>query len=220
MYNKNEENHELPGIWIDHSDRDWAFLVQMLLDGVLDQLDEARIVLPLFEEKNGLGAQLTGADRRLHLIYAKSFVYALDAATQLVLVIQKQKQLPAMADNHCTRFLSQFGELRNLRNSLHHIEDRLRGFGLKDKPIPTSLLVLGCFRNNKYFGATTSDGRYVEIEISDSVLMQAYSIIEDLILSQLCEKSHRIDHACASRFRQSGITDSPPRWNFNNLNIL
>jgi len=180
MQNKDEQSHELPGLWIDHPDCDWAFLVWMLLDEVLDQLNEARIVLPLFEEKSGLDAQLIGADRRLHLIYAKSFVYALDAAAQLIRVLKKQKQLSAMARDHCKRFLSQFGKLRDLRNSLQHIEDRLRGIGRDGKPIPSPLLVLGGFCNN-HFGATTSEGQYVEIEISDSVLIRAYSIVEDLI---------------------------------------
>ncbi len=181
MQNADEEIHELPGPWIDHPDRDWAFLVWMLLDEILDQLNEAHIVLPLFEEKSGLDTRLSGANHRLHLIYAKSFVYAMDAATQLVRVLEKQEQLPTMANDHCKRFLSQFDELRHLRNSLQHIEDRLRGIGRGGKPIPSHLLVLGGFRNNNYFGATTSDGRYVEIEISASVLFQAYSIIEDLI---------------------------------------
>ncbi len=181
MFNENEEHHELPGPWIDHPDRDWAFLIHMLLDEVLDQLNEARIVLPLFKEKSGSDTQVTGADQRLHLIYAKSFVYALDAAAQIVSVLEQQEQLPAMASDQCKRFLSQFGELHELRNSLQHIEDRLRGIGRNRKPIPSHLLVLGSFRNNNYFGATTSDGRYLELEISDSVLIQAYSIIEDLI---------------------------------------
>lgn len=175
------ENYELPGPWIDHPDRDWAFLVWMLLDEILDQLNEARIVLPLFVEKSGFDTQLSGADYRLHLVYAKSFIYAMDAATQLVRVLEKQEQLPTTANDHCKRFLSQFGELRDLRNSLQHIEDRLRGIGRDHKPIPSHLLVLGGFRNNNYFGVTASDGRYVEIEISASILLQAYSIIEDLI---------------------------------------
>lgn len=180
MYNTVQDNRELPSPWIDHPDRDWAFLFHMLLDEILDQLNEARIVLPLFKEKSGTVKPPTESDR-LRLVYAKSFVYALDAATQIVRVLEQQEQLPAKASDQCKRFLAQFGELHELRNSLQHIEDRLRGIGRGRKPIPSHLLALGSFRNDNYFGATMSDGRYLEIEISDSVLLQAYSIIEDLI---------------------------------------
>ncbi len=179
MYN--EDSRELPGPWIDHPDRNWAFLAHMLLDEILDQLNEARIVLPLFKEKSGANTQSTETDKRLCLVYAKSFVYALDAAAQIVRVLEKQEQLPARAIDQCKKFLAQFGELHELRNSLQHIEDRLRGIGRDRKNIPSQFLVLGGFRNYTYFGATVSDGRYIEIEIADSVLIQAYSIIEDLI---------------------------------------
>lgn len=180
MHNASQDNRELPGPWIDHPDRDWAFLVHMLLDEILDQLNDARIVLPLFKEISGAATLPTEADR-LRLIHAKSFVYALDAATQIVRVLEKQEQLPTRASDHCKKFLDQFGELHELRNSLQHIEDRLRGIGRGRSQISSHLLVIGGFRNNNYFGATTSDGRYMEIEISHSVLLQAYSIIEDLI---------------------------------------
>ncbi|RJP46876.1 MAG: hypothetical protein C4583_18010 [Anaerolineaceae bacterium] len=181
MHNEDKDNRELPGHWIDHPDRDWAFLTRMLLDEILDQLNEARIVLPLFKEKSRANTQTSETDRRLCLVYAKSFVYALDAAAQIVKVIGRQKQLPTGASNQCKRFLAQFGELHEFRNSLQHIEDRLRGIGRNGKPIPSHLLALGGLRNYTYFGVTISDGRYVEIEISDSVLIQAYSITEDLI---------------------------------------
>jgi hypothetical protein len=181
MYNETEESLELPGPWIDHPDRDWAFLVQMLFDEILDQLSEARIVLHLFKEKSELASQTTKVDQQLRQIYAKSFVYALDTITQIIRILEKQEQLSKAARIHCQKFLSQFGELRELRNSLQHIEDRLRGIGRDRRPIPSTLLVIGAFRENSFYGAITSDGHYVEIEISDSVLTDAYSIIKDLI---------------------------------------
>ena len=178
---EDKEILKLPGFWIDHPDRDWAFLVKMLLDKILDQLNEARLVLRLYEASNGSASQVNGCDQRLHLIYAKSFVYALDAVGQLIRVLQKQEKLPVLASDKCKTFLVQFGELRDLRNSLQHIEDRLRGLGRHGKPIPSTLLVLGGFRNNDHFGATTAEGRYVEIEVSNSVLIQVNTIVEDLV---------------------------------------
>lgn len=178
MHIDNEADFELPGSWIDHPDRNWAFLARMLLDELLDQLKEARLVVALFQEANS--QEDPSVERRLRHLHAKSFVYALDAAGQLIRVLKRQEQLPITARSHCERFLSQFGSLRDLRNSLQHIEDRLRGIGRHDKPIPSPLLVLGAFRNG-HFGATTSEGHYVEIEISNSILEQAVTIVEDLI---------------------------------------
>jgi hypothetical protein len=178
MQNETKSALALPGNWIEHPDRNWAFLTQMLLDAILDQLDEAQLVLALFQGAGEL--HNPSADRRLHFLYARSFVYALDAAGQFIRVLKKDGQLPVTAGTHCERFLSQFGQLRDLRNSLQHIEDRLRGLGRNDKTIPSPVIVLGCFRDNN-FGATTAEGRYVEITLSDSVLVQAFAIVEDLM---------------------------------------
>lgn len=178
MRNEKETRLKLPGPWIEHPDRNWAFRTRMLLDAILDELDEAQLVLRLFQEASG-GDPLSG-DFRLRRLYAKSFVYALDATSQFIGVLKSDKQLPVTARAQCERFLSEFGMLRDLRNSLHHIEDRLRGFGRDGKNIPTSLLVLSSFRDNN-FGATSARGGYVEIEVSDSILLRAFAIVEDLI---------------------------------------
>jgi hypothetical protein len=181
MHSEKETGLELPGPWIEHPDRDWAFLARTLLDAILDQLKEAQMVLTLFQ---GASAHDNpSVDCRLRFLYARSFIYALDAAGQLIQVLKGNEHLPATALSHCEQFLSQFGVLRDLRNSLQHIEDRVRGLCLsrgKKMPIPNPLLVLGAFRDNS-FGATTAKGRYVEIEISNSVLVRAFAIVEDLI---------------------------------------
>ncbi len=181
MQIEDKEKRILLGSVIDHPERDWAFLVQMFLDQILDQLNEARLVLTLIEGNCGVASEVKGRDQQMHLIYAKLFVYALDTAGQLIRVLQKQENLPAPAREHCRRFLVQFGELQELLNSLQPIEDRLRGLSRNGKPIPNLLLALGEFRNKNYFGATAAEGHYMEIEISSSVLLQACTIIEDLI---------------------------------------
>jgi len=178
MHSGNETCLELPGPWIEHPHREWAFLSRMLLDALLDQLKEAQLVLTLFQGASAQDNPCVGC--RLRSLHARSFVYALDAAGQLIRVLEKCEQLPVTARSHCERFLSKFGLLRDLRNSLQHTEDRLRGIGRHNKPIPNSLLVLGGFRDNS-FGATTAEGRYVEVEISNSVLVQAFAMVEDLI---------------------------------------
>ena len=174
---------ELPGPWINHSDRDWAFLARMLLAEIIEQLDEAGLALRLFETDGAGASGLRDHPRRLQFLSAKSFVYALDAVNQLIRVLKKQEALPLEARDYCSEYLSRFGDLRLLRNSLQHIEDRLRGIGQNGTPIPSPLLVMGALRDGSFFGATTSEGRYVEVEVSSSVLDEAYKITEDLLWS-------------------------------------
>lgn len=47
MYAEQDTRIRLPGPWIEHPDRDWAFQTRMLLDAILDALDEAQLVLTL-----------------------------------------------------------------------------------------------------------------------------------------------------------------------------
>lgn len=182
MTSEDELPLELPGWWIDHPDRDWAFLTQMLLDGVLDQLNEAALVLSLYRTAGDPTSQPPPGANRLPHLYARCFVYALDAVGQLIRVLLRYDQLPLSARTHCERYLSEFGALRDLRNSLQHIEDRLRGLGPHRAPLPKPLVVLGAFRNN-HFGGTTADGTYVEVEMSSSPLLHARAIVEDLLWS-------------------------------------
>jgi hypothetical protein len=182
---------QLPAPWIDHPDRDWAFLVHMLLDEVIRQLDEAALVLTLNEKATAeeetpvpgvYDVKPPDSARRLRFLHAKSFVYALDATGQLLRVLSGLESLPDEARSGCAKFESAFGKLRDLRNTLQHIEDRLRGLGRRGAPLPKPLIVLGAFRNGK-FGATTADGAYVEVEVSRATLSAACKIIEDLLWS-------------------------------------
>lgn len=173
-----ETRPHLPSSWIGHSDGNWAFQTTMLLDAILDALAEAQLALDLFQGASG--EDIPSADARLRRLYAKSFVYALDDASQLVWVLKEDKQLPDTARAQGERFRSSFPTLRDLRNSLHHIEDRLRGRGRDNKPISASLLVISSLRDNN-LGATTDKGSYVEMEISEAPLLRAFAVVKDLI---------------------------------------
>jgi hypothetical protein len=181
----------LPAPWIDHPDREWAFSVRNLLGEIVNQLDEAALVLTLYEKATAAdkgpvqgvhGPKLHNSACRLRFLHAKSFVYSFDAAGQLMRVLAGLPCLPDDAQSCCVRFESTFGELRGLRNTLQHIEDRLRGLGPQCRPLPHPLVVLGVFRDG-FFGATTADGAYVELGVSRATLKAACSIIEDLLWS-------------------------------------
>ena len=120
--------------------------------------------------------------RRLRFLYAKSFVYSLDVAGQLVRVLAGLTSLPEEARSCCARFQSAYGALRDLRNTLQHVDDRLRGLGPHGRPLPSPLIVLNGFRDGA-FGATNADGALVEIEVLRSTLKAACPIVEDLVWS-------------------------------------
>jgi len=182
---------ELPGLWIDHSDRDWAFSIQLLLHAALDQLNDASLALTLFEEAwieapdlagNHSGSPESWRNRRLVFLHARSFVYAFDGMVQLLRVISRMPNLPGSAKDFCDRFEAEFGHCRKIRNSFQHIEDRIRALGPGEFRIPATILVIGGFIERR-FGATTVDGTYSDIEVSASPIALAVNILTDVLWS-------------------------------------
>lgn len=75
-----------------------------------------------------------------------------------------------------------FGHLKHIRDSAIHIEDRGRGKTRKQEPLDTHIIIIGCFIERRYT-FTGEDGRQYEIEISESTLKKAKSIIQESINS-------------------------------------
>jgi len=73
-----------------------------------------------------------------------------------------------------------FGHLKYIRDSVAHIEDRGRGVDKHQKRIPTNFLILGAFIERR-FGFTASDGKFYEIELSESTLFSAQRILQKII---------------------------------------
>ena len=110
----------------DHPEYD-SFNVEHLID----------LNLPLFEKRyrwkqGGLPRSFT---RNLPHFYAKSFVFALDNFQKSLKVISLIPNLPNRLE--VKRILKEFDDhfihLRGVRNSAHHMEDRIRGLGPYNK---------------------------------------------------------------------------------------
>lgn len=182
----------LPGLWIQHPDRDFAFVVQMVLSATYDQLDEAELLLRLFnalQEDHRLITARPPDDswevNKLRSLYARSFAYAVDTLSQLLLALPKIGALPSGVQAHIEQFQQSFGSIRELRNSLHHIEDRLRtkgrmGKGGQERALPPGLVIMGHLVGNK-FGCTAANGLYAEIELSAATLATASQIVDDIV---------------------------------------
>ena len=181
-----------PGHWIEGEDLNQAFEVQHTLSLIQGLFIEAVVSYALFQpitaenvrdciERFKTGGE-TLYERCLNGLYAKAFVFALDGIeklfNRLVAMCNSRKEIKQLYEE----YKKQFGHLKHIRDSAIHIEDRGRGKTRKQEPLDTYIILLGCFIERRYT-FTGEDGRQYEIEISESTLIKAKSIIQELINS-------------------------------------
>lgn len=182
----------LPGAWIDHSDRDYAWTVHLLLSSAVDQFNDALVACQFFEpiadddlKLDAAGEVLARRDPirdRLRGLHARAYVYALDATTSFVDVLAGQVGNPPSAISMCSAFLQRFKDIRHIRNSLAHLHERSQAKGYPGKRLTGPILNLGSFIGNR-FGVTSGDGRYAEVEISEQLLACFRSALLEIIWS-------------------------------------
>lgn len=126
-------------------------------------------------------------------MHARTFLYALDSFDKFLNVLKVKNNIPpAIAEIH-ERFGSSFSDLRGVRNTAQHIEDRSRGLGagknkkLDLKPINNQMiksdggaLILNCLNGTKY-GNTMADGHYGEVDVSLASMEILHSIFQEVL---------------------------------------
>lgn len=144
--------------------------------------------LPLFEKRYRWkqGELPRSFKRNLPHFYGKSFVFALDNFQKSLKVISSIPNLPNRLE--IKRILKEFDDhfihLRGVRNSAHHMEDRIRGLGpynkakgkkekIQPKPVDEhgiktdgGAMFINCLLNHNY-SFTNDDGSLGKVEISD-----------------------------------------------------
>jgi hypothetical protein len=130
----------------------------------------------------------------LPFICAKAFLTAADSIGKILMRLGERMDVPPETVAVCRGFYDSFPELREVRNSVQHIEDRGRGFGrrgrpLKLKPVNSGginvdggALILNNLNGNRY-GSTMADGHFGEIEVSATSLATIRDRIEAVISS-------------------------------------
>lgn len=118
-------------------------------------------------------------EHNLPFLYARAFLYALDAFDKILGVLARDPGAPPhIADWHA-QVEVHFPHLRGVRNTAQHIEDRGRGLGAGRNPRPLDLkpvdnnlikaqggaLILNSLNGNRY-GSTMADGHFGEVEVS------------------------------------------------------
>jgi hypothetical protein len=135
-------------------------------------------------EKWGSGKVPREFERSVIPIYARAFLYAVDGFDKFLAVLKDEPGTPPKISELSARFESMFPDLRGVRNTAQHLEDRSRGLGAGKNPKLMALqpvenrlvsapgggvLVLNSLNGNR-FGCTMSDGHYGEVEISAQAL--------------------------------------------------
>jgi hypothetical protein len=125
-------------------------------------------------------------------ILAKTFLYAADTMDRVLTRLAERSELPPAAIAACLAFKNVIPQLRGVRNSAQHIEDRARGLGTGNKPLdlkpidnsmikaPGGALVLNSLNGNRY-GSTMADGHYGEVEVSAATLAAMRDALEGLV---------------------------------------
>ncbi|MGI8732394.1 MAG: hypothetical protein ACR2LM_03715 [Pyrinomonadaceae bacterium] len=128
-------------------------------------------------------------------IYARAFLYALDAFDKFLGVLAKEPNVPEQIAEFHAQIAESFPHLRGVRNTAQHLEDRARGLGtgrerLDLEPVTNNLiyapsggvLVLNNLNGSRY-GSTMSDGHYGEIDVAPESMQQLQRILEGVLRS-------------------------------------
>lgn len=125
-------------------------------------------------------------------IYARVFLYALDAFDKFLKVLSQEAGVPENISNLYTELGQMFHDLRKVRNTAQHLEDRARGLGagrnpqsLDLKPIENQMikaqnggvLVLSSLNGTKY-GSTMDNGHYGEVDVSPESMEKLQQILQ------------------------------------------
>jgi hypothetical protein len=144
---------------------------------------------------------------RLPFIYAHTVAYALDGVEKTLGVLaQEQPALPPEVAQAHADLLIRLPAVKPVRDSAHHLEDRVRGLkgmGPNKKPIqlqpianglinaPQGALLIDNLLNGR-LGFTGSDGAYHEVEISSTTIDIARDAIQRVINALTWEGPPRI----------------------------
>lgn len=141
------------------------------------------------------------------LVYARMFVFALDTFECLLKVLQEDPKVPQQVSVAFEDMRRKFPNLRGIRNSAHHLEDRARGIATYKRKIdlkpmqsgginaPGGALVLSALHGTVY-GYTMENGFYGEIDVSPQTMLVLKSIL-DVVLSSFAwkgPKEHRLSY--------------------------
>lgn len=160
------------------------FDAQDIMSGIdyrlYDQAQNNKVNQILWDE----GVVPISIKRHEEFIYSKMFIFSLDNIYKFVSVLDKE--FPEKGINSIrTSIDKEFPDLINLRNSIHHLEDRIRGIGQKNKIIAYDLNshssssgVINICTSGDLFITTLGDGTIGTLSISPETITHFKGYIE------------------------------------------
>jgi len=124
-------------------------------------------------------------------IYANAFLFALDNIFETLKKLAREPGVPESVTKIYDDAIGLFPGLRQVRNSAHHLEDRVRFIGdnhkpIKIKPFETKTvkstgqaMVIGMIEGNNY-GFTMGDGKFGSIPVSPETLSMIQKVVQDV----------------------------------------
>lgn len=127
-------------------------------------------------------------------VHAKSFLYAMDTMYKLLGVLSNEEGAPKQLQELHKQIEVEFPDLKGVRNSTQHLEDRARGLDdsrppkkIKFKAVeneffysPEGALMINNILNTK-FGTTMAKGRYGEVDVCFESLAKINVIIQSAL---------------------------------------
>ncbi|WP_211169167.1 hypothetical protein [Aromatoleum toluvorans] len=137
-------------------------------------------------------------EHNVPFVYARAFLYALDAFDKMLGVLARETGVPGELAEWHQKIEDAFPNLRGVRNTAQHIEDRARGLGAGKNPKPLDLkpvqnalinapggvLILNSLNGSRY-GSTMADGHYGEVDVSPESMGRLQCILEG-VLARFC----------------------------------
>lgn len=129
---------------------------------------------------------------RLAFIHAKSCLYAFDTIEKSLALLGGIPGIPGDVRAASSDFSAAFPDLKRVRDSAHHAEDRVQGkrrrarLDLQPAALGTvnvsnvGVLILDVLNGNR-FGGTLEDGTYGEVEISVASVAAAQRIVQAVL---------------------------------------
>jgi hypothetical protein len=149
----------------------------------------------LKREKWSNGFQPWEFEHNLPFIYARAFLYAIDSFDKFLGVLSREEGAPQILAELHAQIGEVFPDLRGVRNTAQHLEDRSRGLGAGRNPKPLNLkpvknnmvsapnggvLILNSINGSKY-GSTMADGHYGEVDVSPESMEILQKILQQTL---------------------------------------
>lgn len=117
---------------------------------------------------------------RTYLMHAKSFIYSLDCISSCIRKLENYIKSKSEIINILNDLDIYFPNLRDIRNTEHHLEDRVRGIGSNGGKMKVDNIINNNISENK-LSVLTAKGEQKTIEVSYETLEKMQKIIQQAI---------------------------------------